>query len=94
MTTPTSPVAQINELKGKLTITEIGVILSLLLSVITGAFTFGVMYGEVRENTRFREQSQRDITMMKEDISSIKTSVQHLVDAQKEDRQYHRERSK
>ena len=88
------PDAEIHALRGKLTLTEIGLIISLVLSGFTAAFTFGVIYGEVRENTRFREASQRDITTMKEDIASIKTSVQHLVDSTKEDREYHREGGK
>lgn len=34
-----------------LTLTEIGVIFSLAVSALTGAFTFGVLYGQVNSNT-------------------------------------------
>lgn len=83
---------QLQEFRGKLTLAEIGVIASLLISLVTGAFTFGVLYGQVQENTKFRLTAQADMTEMREDIASIKTYVQYLVDRDKEQRDINRER--
>lgn len=49
-----------------LTLTEIGVIASLLLSAFTGVFTLGVIYGDVQRN--------------KDDIATLKPQVANVTD--------------
>jgi hypothetical protein len=78
--------SDIRDIRGKLTLAEVGVIASLMISVVTGGFTFGVLYGQVTENTKFRESSQLELKRQGEDIAAIKTSVQYLVDRDKEHR--------
>lgn len=77
---------EIRRMSGKLTLAEIGVIFSLLMSIVTGSFVFGVMYGQVSENTKFREVAMRDMLTTREDIASIKTSVEYLVEDNKDNR--------
>lgn len=70
----------------KITLVEIGVIASLIASIGTGIFTIGVLYGEVRENTRFRTISTRDQVEMREDIAEIKANVGFLAEQAREQR--------
>lgn len=86
--TPTNEA--VREIRGKLTLAEIGVIASLLTSLVTGAFVFGVMYGQVSENTKFRESAAGELKDQGETLASIKTSVDFLVEQNKEMRRNRR----
>lgn len=71
----------------KITLVEVGVIVSLLASIGTGVFTMGVLYGEVRENTRYRQSSTATQIEMREDIADIKANVNFLTEQAREQRQ-------
>jgi hypothetical protein len=70
-----------------ITLVEVGVIVSLIASIGTGVFTMGVLYGEVRENTRFRSASAQTQVEMREDIADIKANVNFLTEQAREQRQ-------
>jgi hypothetical protein len=82
----------VENLEKRLNLTDIGVIISLVISALTCAFTFGVMWRDVQENNRFRLESEKEKVELYKDISSIKTSVQYLVDRDKEQREINRQR--
>lgn len=82
------------ESHNKMSIEKFGTIVSLLFSIITFAFTFGVLYGQVAENTKFREAAMQDMGKQREDLASIRTSVEYLVKESDEERQMNRERVK
>lgn len=71
----------------KITLVEAGVIVSLVASIGTVVFTTGVLYGEVRENTRFRSASTQTQVEMREDIADIKANVNFLTEQAREQRQ-------
>jgi hypothetical protein len=52
----------------KLTLTEVGVIVSLLSSICVGIFTLGVVYGQVQRNTA-------DIAVIKPKVESISERI-------------------
>lgn len=83
---------QLREFQAKLTLTDIGVIFSILASVITGAFVFGVLYGQVAENTKFRVEASKELVDQGKDLASIKTSVDYIVKTIDENRQESLER--
>ncbi len=77
----------ISQLRQGMTLSDVGVIAALLTSVITASFVFGVMYGQVAENTEFRKSVQPTLNKQAEDLASIKTSLEYLVERDKEARQ-------
>lgn len=67
--------AKFDRVKRSLEWAEIGVIVSIALSVVTFAFTLGVIYGDVQRNTK-------DIDEMKplaERVAKIEAGVDFLV---------------
>ena len=79
MSNPTPDTDEIQRIKKQITLADVGVIFSLFASVTTGSFVFGVMYGDVAENTKFREAAMEDMSRQREDLASIRTSIEYLV---------------
>jgi preprotein translocase subunit SecF len=66
---------------------KMGLLVTLLTSVLTAGYVFGYLQGQVSENTEFRKSSQLELKMQGQDIAAIKTSVEYLVERDKEQRQ-------
>ena len=70
----------------KITLVEVGVIVSLIASIGTGIFTMGYLYGQVSENTAFRKTAMVEQTRMREDIAEIKAGISFLTEQAREQR--------
>lgn len=62
----------------KLTLTEIGVILSLLISVGGLIFTAGTLYGQVKNNTIRIDKIEPKVDAIEQRIERIDTNVEWL----------------
>ena len=58
-------------MRRSLTLTEVGVIISLLISTGTGIFTLGVLYGDV-------QRTKADITEMKPKVDGVVGRVERI----------------
>ena len=67
-----------------MTLADVGVVVALVASIINAGFVFGVLYSQVAENTQFRKDMQPTLIEQTKDIASIKTSLEYLVDRDKE----------
>lgn len=65
-------------LQNKLTLTEIGVIVSLLSSIGIGIFTLGVVYGQVQRNTADIATIKPKVEATAERIERIDANVEWL----------------
>lgn len=71
----------------KITLVEVGVIVSLIASIGTGIFTMGFLYGQVVENTAFRKATMIENREIREDIAEIKTGIGFLTEQAREQRE-------
>lgn len=83
----------ITDVKAKLTLTEVGVIVSLICSVITASFTGGIMYAQVQSNTDKAETNATEIKEIKDELSEsairierIDANVEFLTELAREER--------
>lgn len=70
-----------------LTLTEIGVIFSIVISGLTGAFTFGYLYGQVNNNTDRIDRLEPVVSTSAQRLERIDANVAFLTDLAKEERQ-------
>lgn len=73
-------------IKAKLTLTEIGVIISLLCSAGVGIFTFGVSYGQVQNNTGRIDKIEERQEVDGRRLERIDANVEFLTQMAREDR--------
>jgi len=59
------------DMRRSLTVAEVGVIISLLISTATGIFTMGVLYGDV-------QRSKGDIAEMKPKVDGVVGKVERI----------------
>lgn len=78
--------SQETEFRAKLTLTEIGVIISILTSVGLGIFTLGVVYGQVQDNTREIGAIKPKVEGIEKRVERIDANVEFLTDLAREDR--------
>lgn len=76
----------IKEVKAKLTLTEVGVIVSLITSVLVGVFTLGVVYAQVQQNTAQIEKHSPKIEENQKRLERIDANVEFLAELAKEER--------
>ena len=67
-----------DRIERKLTLTEIGVIVSLLASTGPGIFSAGILYGQVQRNTADIEQMKPTVDDMRERVARIDENVKFL----------------
>jgi hypothetical protein len=60
-----------SDIRKSLTLTELGVIISLLISTSTGIFTLGVLYGDV-------QRTKADINEMKPKVDGVVGRVERI----------------
>jgi len=73
--------------RNKLTLTEIGVIISLLTSASLAVFTLGVLYGQVQTNTSRVTKVEDKVDRMTSDLAEIKANVEFLAELAREQRE-------
>lgn len=85
--------AAIREVKMKLGLTEIGVIVSLICSFSVGVFSAGIVYAQVQQNTSRNIEDRRLIDKLDEDVKAygkqierIDANVSFLIKLAEEDR--------
>jgi len=69
-----------------LTLTEIGVIVSLLSTAAMGVFTLGVLYGQVQQNTARIEVIEPKVDQIESRIERIDANVAFLAELAREER--------
>lgn len=79
----------IKAVRKSLTLTEIGLIVSLLTSSGVGVFTLGVIYGQVQNNSTRLDKVEPKVDKVSGDIGSIQSNVKFLTDLAKEERDRH-----
>lgn len=72
--------------KAKLTLTEIGVIVSMLTSIGVGIFTLGVVYAQVQQNTREIGAIKPKVEGIEKKVERIDANVEFLTDLAREER--------
>lgn len=80
----------IKAVRKSLTLTEIGVIVSLLTSSGVGIFTLGVVYGQVQNNSDRLNVIEPKVDGVVARIERIDANVVFLTELAKEDRDRHR----
>lgn len=80
----------IKAVRKSLTLTEIGVIVSLLTSSGVGVFTLGVVYGQVESNSARLNVIEPKVDGVVARIERIDANVAFLTELAKEDRNRHR----
>ena len=80
----------IRAVRKSLTLTEIGVIVSLLTSAGLGVFTLGVMWGQVNNNTDRLKVIEPKVDGMLSKLERIDANVSFLAELAKEERNRHR----
>jgi len=80
----------IKAVRKSLTLTEIGVIVSLLTSSRVGVFTLGVVYGQVQNNSDRLNAIEPKVDGVVARIERIDANVAFLTELAKEDRDRHR----
>lgn len=78
--------SQETEIRAKLTLTEIGVIISMLTSVGIGIFTLGVVYAQVQQNTREIGTIKPKVEGIEKRVERIDANVEFLTELAREDR--------
>lgn len=74
------------DMRRALTLTEIGVIVSLLCSCGVAVFTLGVVYAQVQQNTQRIETIEPKVNAVELRIERIDTNVEILVERAREER--------
>ena len=82
----------IKSVRKSLTLTEIGVIVSLLTSAGVGVFTLGFIYGQVEHNTSRLDLMEPKVESVVSKIERIDANVEFLTDLAREERRQRRER--
>lgn len=80
----------IKAVRKSLTLTEIGVIVSLLTSSGVGVFTLGVVYGQVQNNSERLSTIEPKVDGVVAKIERIDANVAFLTELAKEDRNRHK----
>lgn len=75
-----------NITKFQITLTEVGVIISLLTSAGVGIFSLGVVYGQVQRNTTSIEKLEPKVDTLEKRIERIDANVGFLADLAREER--------
>lgn len=70
----------IQEVKTKLTLTEVGVIFSIASSLAVGIFTLGIYFGQVSDNTREIGELKRQNTETIDRLARIETKVDIILE--------------
>lgn len=83
---PASNAAELQRIRTGLSIADIGVIASLIISCITGGYVVGILQNQIDENTSFRKETQPILRDMHADIAEIKTGIKYLTQQQLEQR--------
>ena len=76
----------IKAVRQSLTLTEIGVIISLLISSVAFVFTLGVFFGQVNENTQDIAEMKLKVDIITTRIERIDANVEFLAGLAKEER--------
>ena len=79
----------IKAVRESLTLTDIGVIVSLLTSAGVGVFTLGVMYGQVESNSARLDVVEPKVDGVVSRIERIDANVSFLAELAKEERNRH-----
>jgi len=79
----------IKAVRESLTLTDIGVIVSLLTSAGVGVFTLGVMYGQVESNSARLDVVEPKVDGVASRIERIDANVSFLAELAKEERNRH-----
>ena len=74
----------IKDVKRSLNLTEIGVIVSLLGTLVTGVFSMGVLYGQVQSNSNKIEQLEPKVEAIMIRMERIDANVEFLVERQRQ----------
>ena len=77
-------VEKLAEVKRSLNLTEIGVIVSLLGTLVTGVFSMGVLYGQVQSNSKKIERLEPKVEAIMIRMERIDANVEFLVERQRE----------
>lgn len=80
----------IRAVRKSLTLTEIGVIVSLLTSATVAIFTLGVVYGQVESNTTRLNVIEPKVEGVVAKIERIDANVEFLTDLAREERGRHK----
>jgi len=75
---------KLDEVKRSLNLTEIGVIVSLLGTLVTGVFSMGVLYGQVQTNSKKIERLEPKVEAIMIRMERIDANVEFLVQRQRE----------
>lgn len=78
----------VSEVSRKLTLTEWGVVISLLTSAGVGIFTLGVVYAQVNQNTARLEKIEPKVEDISRRIERVDANVEFL--REQADRDYHK----
>jgi hypothetical protein len=76
------------DVRSKLTLTEIGVIVSLLSSAALAVFTLGVVYAQVQSTTQRVAKVEDKSDRMATDLAEIKANVEFLAELAHEQREH------
>lgn len=76
----------ITEVKAKLNLTEVGVIISLICSFTVAVFTAGIMYAQVQNNTDRIEDMEPKVDKIELRLERIDANLQFLSDLAREER--------
>ena len=74
----------IKDVKRSLNLTEIGGIVSLLGTLVTGVFSMGVLYGQVQSNSKKIEQLEPKVEAIMIRMERIDANVEFLVERQRQ----------
>lgn len=80
------PQPEITEIKQKLTLTEVGVIASIITSILVGTFSVGVFYGQVQDNTEDIAEIKPKVEETEKRIERIDANVSFLAELARENR--------
>lgn len=76
----------ITEVRAKLNLTEIGVIISLVCSFTVAVFTAGIMYAQVQNNTDRIQEMEPKVDQVQIRLERIDANLEFLTDLAKRER--------
>lgn len=86
MTEDSATHAEVEEVQNKLTMTEIGIIISCVVSLGTLIFTGGFVYGQVQQNKSDIAELRPKVDDMRSRLERVDANVTFLTDMAREDR--------
>lgn len=86
MTQPIGVTGKMDPISRSLTLTELGVIVSLVSTAGLGIFSLGVMYGQVQDNVKDIAEIKPKVNSIESRVERIDANVAFLAELAKEDR--------